>query len=155
MAASMPLWHSLPVALFTRAWIEIFHIVTNAVLKLSPSLRGRGLKFSILSQTPCLNCRPLYEGVDWNACRFDLIGCRRCRPLYEGVDWNRNILGKHIDRERSPSLRGRGLKSFGVEVNLQTDKVALFTRAWIEMKLTYGKIIKNTVALFTRAWIEM
>ena len=35
------------------------------------------------------------------------------------------------------------------------DGVALFTRAWIEMLLTYSTSIIKAVALFTRAWIEM
>ena len=35
------------------------------------------------------------------------------------------------------------------------DCVALFTRAWIEMLLTYSTSVIKAVALFTRAWIEM
>ena len=34
-------------------------------------------------------------------------------------------------------------------------KVALFTRAWIEIVFTDYKIIVRYVALFTRAWIEI
>ena len=55
----------------------------------------------------------------------------------------------------SPSLRGRGLK-FPVFVDRRTNvRVALFTRAWIEM--AHLLIIKylRRVALFTRAWIEI
>ena len=33
--------------------------------------------------------------------------------------------------------------------------VALFTRAWIEIKYSKKDIIEALVALFTRAWIEM
>ena len=33
--------------------------------------------------------------------------------------------------------------------------VALFTRAWIEIKREKGKTDMPRVALFTRAWIEM
>ena len=33
--------------------------------------------------------------------------------------------------------------------------VALFTRAWIEIKDIPDEIVFVTVALFTRAWIEM
>ena len=36
------------VALFTRAWIEIGGISLEALAEKSPSLRGRGLKFTIL-----------------------------------------------------------------------------------------------------------
>ena len=34
-------------------------------------------------------------------------------------------------------------------------KVALFTRAWIEMALALWGKARKDVALFTRAWIEM
>ena len=33
--------------------------------------------------------------------------------------------------------------------------VALFTRAWIEIRLAHIRNIAICVALFTRAWIEM
>ena len=33
--------------------------------------------------------------------------------------------------------------------------VALFTRAWIEIKKDYNLVGVNNVALFTRAWIEI
>ena len=34
-------------------------------------------------------------------------------------------------------------------------RVALFTRAWIEMTYVFGAIFGYKVALFTRAWIEI
>ena len=34
-------------------------------------------------------------------------------------------------------------------------EVALFTRAWIEILLTYSTSVIKAVALFTRAWIEI
>ena len=34
-------------------------------------------------------------------------------------------------------------------------RVALFTRAWIEITLTYPATFAAVVALFTRAWIEI
>ena len=44
------LWLSLSVALFTRAWIEIFYSVELEVNSyMSPSSRGRGLKYGTLS----------------------------------------------------------------------------------------------------------
>ena len=54
------------VALFTRAWIEIvLWILVVFNLRLSPSLRGRGLKFEDLKMRgQVLTGRPLYEGVD-------------------------------------------------------------------------------------------
>ena len=33
--------------------------------------------------------------------------------------------------------------------------VALFTRAWIEIAVSYSDYSSESVALFTRAWIEM
>ena len=55
----------------------------------------------------------------------------------------------------SPSSRGRGLKSplpSAIEVRR---RVALFTRAWIEIRDFMNKNALPKVALFTRAWIEM
>ena len=55
----------------------------------------------------------------------------------------------------SPSLRGRGLKSFYPICKTFHKSVALFTRAWIEIYGTNGVNNDKNVALFTRAWIEM
>ena len=54
-------------------------------------------------------------------------------PLYEGVDWNRVQVRDNPDRERSPSLRGSGLKSKSTLSNTLVVKVSLFTREWIEI----------------------
>ena len=35
------------------------------------------------------------------------------------------------------------------------ENVALFTRAWIEIWLSFFVGLENSVALFTRAWIEI
>ena len=57
-------------------------------------------------------------------------------------------------KTRSPSSRGRGLK-YVEQILKRAKKVALFTRAWIEIERTaHGKILQ-AVALFTRAWIEI
>ena len=40
-------------------------------------------------------------------------------------------------------------------VNFRLHSVALFTRAWIEIKKSNTEIAKEVVALFTRAWIEI
>ena len=47
-----------------------------------------------------------------------------------------------------------------IEIKTQADKkqhlnVALFTRAWIEIFVTFFDTLKSIVALFTRAWIEI
>ena len=55
----------------------------------------------------------------------------------------------------SPSLRGRGLKYRCYSNNNRPIKVALFTRAWIEIVSIFDIIIGQLVALFTRAWIEI
>ena len=55
----------------------------------------------------------------------------------------------------SPSLRGRGLKSTNTTGIPVTALVALFARAWIEIKIMIPKLSLITVALFARAWIEM
>ena len=57
--------------------------------------------------------------------------------------------------QKSPSLRGRGLKSPFDSVAVAGDTVALFARAWIEIFhiLTFKSYI--LVALFARAWIEI
>ena len=122
----------------------------------SPSLRGRGLKFSAYVYSVIfVRRRPLCEGVDWNivdsrprycqdvalfarawieiAVSYSDYSSESGRPLCEGVDWN--IAKKH---RRSMSY-----------------KVALFARAWIEIKSAIYVAITRYVALFARAWIEM
>ena len=108
-----PCFEILPrVALFARAWIEIGVILSPIASEaLSPSLRGRGLKFD------------------------------KVYKAHKAV--------------RSPSLRGRGLKSITTPHIFPLILVALFARAWIEIAGTACKTIKNTVALFARAWIEI
>ena len=56
-----------PVALFTRAWIEICKTTCYKNYLMSPSSRGRGLKYTGLVQyRQWKRGRPLHEGVDWN-----------------------------------------------------------------------------------------
>ncbi len=55
----------------------------------------------------------------------------------------------------SPSSRGRGLKYLPKAVKQQYGRVALFTRAWIEMQESESGLFGRIVALFTRAWIEI
>ena len=55
----------------------------------------------------------------------------------------------------SPSLRGRGLKYFAALLSVLNIIVALFTRAWIEIRYFERMTGVNGVALFTRAWIEI
>ena len=55
----------------------------------------------------------------------------------------------------SPSSRGRGLKSRFLLCRLRMIRVALFTRAWIEIYTVIVYPLRLKVALFTRAWIEI
>ena len=56
----------------------------------------------------------------------------------------------------SPSSRGRGLKSeYELTQKMIEKKVALFTRAWIEIQPEMEALDAVPVALFTRAWIEI
>ena len=121
---------------------------------MSPSLRGRGLKLTIGMALIIIIPSPSLRG----------------RGL------------KYVDTQNglilfwSPSLRGRGLKWLPYALNV-LDRVALFTRAWIEIVkpkavcqalrspslrgrgLKFDYLIeigvKRIVALFTRAWIEI
>ena len=101
-------------------------------LSKSPSLRGRGLKLTWQERHWRYTGRPLYEGVDWNKWYRGIDLSTHCRPLYEGVDWNQNLC-QFLTRK----------------------KVALFTRAWIEISNCKCKLGRRAVALFTRAWIEI
>ena len=76
--------------------------------------------------------RPLHEGVDWNRQSAKHWPWQERRPLHEGVDWNAHI------KWYSACWR-----------------VALFTRAWIEISHRRRLILQSSVALFTRAWIEI
>ena len=55
------------------------------------------------------------------------------RPLHEGVDWNKTQIVNKYNNVR----------------------VALFTRAWIEIQFGFWNVFFTAVALFTRAWIEI
>ena len=61
----------------------------------------------------------------------------------------------HLTASKSPSLRGRGLKSHTLSMLTVNMTVALFTRAWIEMYRRREIVSAMRVALFTRAWIEI
>ena len=143
------------VALFTRAWIEIFFLLLSDQFQHVALFTRAWIEISFVKLRRLVDFRrPLYEGVDWNTF-FKIFSqnkkspslrgrglkwlhqrlvppCIRSRPLYEGVDWNLTL--------PSPLHRGH---------------VALFTRAWIEIERD-RKILKlRLVALFTRAWIEI
>ena len=104
---------SCVVALFTRAWIEIpsQYYTTQSIW--SPSSRGRGLKLTV--------SRKLYS-------EYSRSPSSRGRGLkfFSPVNADCVLL--------SPSSRGRGLKCT-IHRNLSVSScVALFTRAWIEIR---------------------
>ncbi len=141
-----------------------YRIIFNRIYKKSPSSRGRGLKFlkafcfyKIL-QSPSSRGR----GLKYLHCR--LTWPQSGRPLHEGVDWNRqcqqirymgdvalftrawieipflNVISSKF--KRSPSSRGRGLKSKYYCTEGRFELVALFTRAWIEIFHFHWRKIK-------------
>ena len=151
-----PLHAVLPVALFTRAWIEIICCKNGCRTCQSPSLRGRGLKsdeivfvtggFTVALFTrawieimfaPCYFLynisRPLYEGVDWNPFSLTENQTLPGRPLYEGVDWNFLPITCKFSVWCRPLYEGVDWNKFW-KTKFPDLQVALFTRAWIEMR---------------------
>ena len=57
--------------------------------------------------------------------------------------------------DRSPSLRGSGLKYENNATERTRTRVSLFTREWIEMTEAVEKAHWFIVSLFTREWIEI
>ena len=106
------------VALFTRAWIEISLLTSTRFSGVrSPSSRGRGLKFGLSSVMLSFTASPSSRG--------------------RGLKCNLYDTSELVDE--SPSSRGRGLKSRMPPTILLRPSVALFTRAWIEIKRKKGK----------------
>ena len=122
------------VALFTRAWIEIY-----SALRISQYL------FVALFTRAWIEI--YYPKLMYEYHHVALF----TRAWIEMILDNICTCGNRL----SPSLRGRGLK-YDKHKNADTDsKVALFTRAWIEIQMQKTLINYNIVALFTRAWIEI
>ena len=121
------------VALFTRAWIEIASPLANL---------GKSLV--------ALFTRAWIEMfVRWSICACS------SSPSLRGRGLKSYSLTENQTLPESPSLRGRGLKYRCYSNNNRPIKVALFTRAWIEIVSIFDIIIGQLVALFTRAWIEI
>ena len=125
----------IPVSLFTREWIEI-HIIYNCTpCNYNVSLFTREwieiMSFSSWSATSAVSLftREWIEiFIRWLRLR-NLIGL----PLYEGVDWNLVISIAIFSIQKSPSLRGSGLKSLQSRWLYPDCMVSLFTREWIEI----------------------
>ena len=99
------------VALFTRAWIEINHLA-KFFNSSSVALFTRAWIeiLSILYRTIVKTSRPLYEGVDWNIACYGV--CRYCHVALFTRAWIEIVYRAVIVAFSigSPSLRGRGLK---------------------------------------------
>ena len=148
---------SARVALFVRAWIEIWE---------------HGKKRRILCS------RSLRESVDWNRQhdKSAVLHDKR-RSLRESVDWNLRHVVWLNQRVASLSSWERGLKLLNImfltesHVSLSSwerglkycrnstknhsEKVALFVRAWIEIFTRGATWLVVFVASFADAWIEI
>ena len=123
---------------------------------MSPSLRGRGLK-SLLGLSRLANVTVALFARAW--IEIDKHN-RHTRNGFVAL-FARAWIEIHTPtydrctRRKSPSLRGRGLKSTVKVGDTIKINVALFARAWIEMLLLNPIYPATSVALFARAWIEI
>ena len=143
------------VALFTRAWIEIEPITVRddnrqgrplhegvdwnkstlsciLVCVMSPSSRGRGLKYNLGFEMSFLLPSPSSRGRGLKSFIAQTNKSFAGRPLHEGVDWNNIFKFRHIYNIGRPLHEGVDWNFLGDLAVLQ-DLVALFTRAWIEI----------------------
>ena len=144
------------VSLFTREWIEIVDYLlgrgTNMSLplyegvdwnnlqnltfhtrKLSPSLRGSGLKFLREEKIRGMKRSPSLRG---SGLKYPTGEKNNCHRLL------------------SPSLRGSGLKSFVEQTQTNANSLPLYEGVDWNFD-AYCKIILDCVSLFTREWIEI
>ena len=122
------------VALFTRAWIEIislFFIIPWISVALFTrawiEIGGDNVVDFIIYG------RPLYEGVDWNSYDASKDALYNRRPLHEGVDWNPGFITSTCGGLSRPLHEGVDWNIVFYLSLLYMYKVALFTRAWIEI----------------------
>ena len=125
--------HARYVALFARAWIEIFYFHYNLwLLKVALFARAWIEIRSVAAKAQELMRRPLCEGVDWNRKHNFICKAKPCRPLCEGVDWNKSLAGTDFEIIGRPLCEGVDWNSI-VSRGLFYFWVALFARAWIEI----------------------
>ncbi len=109
------IWFMKMVAPYTGAWIEIPREKAEKEKRVtSPPIRGRGLKSYIVFEGEMSRAVAPYTGA-WIEISNDWAQRQggESRPLYGGVDWNivsRNLCDLVLDK--SPPIRGRGLKLF-------------------------------------------
>ena len=123
--------HLEQVALFTRAWIEITCLHTACPVTVSPSSRGRGLKFTLPKPYIYTLGSPSSRGRGLK-CPIQLRHFQRRNVALFTRAWI-EIFSRLSALGSSPSSRGRGLKYDKDKDPTGEPKVALFTRAWIEI----------------------
>ena len=110
----------LPVALFTRAWIEIQNTQNNNQRQAVALFTRAWIEIALAVKESIIDKVALFTRA-W--IEISLVG----------------TLGTY---QWSPSSRGRGLKSPTVKVILLSTYVALFTRAWIEIFVVGFNLVK-------------
>ena len=130
-----------PVALFTRAWIEIaMKFLLKQTILVALFTRAWIEIYCWLTSKVTIGCRPLYEGVDWNGLSVLSHTTASSRPLYEGVDWNRYTRKSVAKLFCRPLYEGVDWNRYELQLIFYYP-VALFTRAWIEITVSYK--VKN------------
>ena len=123
------------VALFTRAWIEIPVPLLGLQRQQSPSSRGRGLKYIICCSGHGNSWSPSSRGRGLKSQLMPSNKLKIRSPSSRGRGLKYSLLWTYKSRvNSSPSSRGRGLKSACPLDNPMRYDVALFTRAWIEIR---------------------
>ena len=131
-----------------------FDYLKNAAA--SPSLRGSGLKLNMLLSLAMVRMVSLFTGE-----RIEIYEKERiCRNFWSpslrgsGLKFQRekNVHGESI---KSPSLRGSGLKSTRPVGVVRCAAVSLFTGERIEISVRRGMCSHSAVSLFTGERIEI
>ena len=122
----------------------------------SPSSRGRGLKYLPQPFIACYTWSPSSRGRGLKSSTATSTMPSSMSPSSRGRGLKYQSDDNTIFCRKSPSSRGRGLKCPIIGFGCYRRKVALFTRAWIEIAAERRLIFAAArVALFTRAWIEI
>ena len=147
------------VALFTRAWIEIPAHLSRA----GGCVVALFTRAWIEMQRLCFACRPRHvalftrawieiaSGQDIQISRLVALFTRawieiRCGKFWKCLLQSPSSRGRglkltlqwiYLSLTQSPSSRGRGLKFCALSDQQIFTKVALFTRAWIEIKIFF------------------
>ena len=136
-------------------WNCLCHYIAVFVVR-SPSLRGRGLKYTWIPIHTSGNIVALFARAWIEICkRVWEPRTAYSRPLCEGVDWNIQIISTNLRYEGRPLCEGVDWNVYIISDDTLFNGVALFARAWIEIHHCSFPCSLNKVALFARAWIEI